>query len=149
MTIEDFCTEYAVPRTRTTRSIRALANEVLAREVGVSDGEVNSLDLTEHHLGPTVQNGVRIEKPAGHERFSYEVTHPEELFRWLVKRHGHDLLRSNEIEQLLDCAEFLLDVIDGEANWSLEPKGSYRRERRDKDEIAEDLKAILRKVGRA
>jgi hypothetical protein len=149
MTIEDFCTEYAVPRTRTTRSVRALAEQVLAREVGVSDGEVNSLDLTEHHLGLTVQNGVRIEKPAGHERFSYEVTHPEELFRWLVERHGHDLLRSTEIEQLLDCAEFLLDVIEGEANWRLELKAGHRRDRRDTDEIAEDLKAVLRKVGRA
>lgn len=149
MTIQDFCTEYAVPRTRTTRSVRALAEEALAREADVSAGEVKSLDLTEHHLGPTVQNGVRIEKPAGHERFSYEVTQPEELFRWLVERHGHDLLRSTEIEQLLDCAEFLLDVIEGEANWRLQPKAGHRRDQRDKDEIAEDLKALLRKVGRA
>jgi len=149
MTIDDFCAEYGVSRNRTNRSVRTLAEQALAREVGASAKEVKSLDRTEHHLGPTVQNGVRIEKPAGHERFSYEVTQPEELLRWLVEKHGHDLLRSTDIEQLLDCAEFLLDVIEGEANWRLELKGRHRRDRRDTDEIAEELNAILRKVDRA
>lgn len=149
MTIDAFCQAWSVPRTRTARTARELALQALAEKEGGAPDQLKDADLSKRRLGPTTEKGVRIEKPRGHERFSYEVVDPETLFQYLAQKHGSDLLTDRDIDRLLDHAQFLRDVIDGEAGWGLEMRIGYTTERRDKDEILSDLQELLLKTGRA
>jgi hypothetical protein len=148
MTVDAFCSKYDVPRTRTRRSVRDLAREVLAEQEQIPRGKLAGIDLSEYHLEPTEREGVRIEKPGGHERFSYTVTKPEVLAAWLRGVHGKDLLTSRDTDQLLELAELLLNAAEWEGPWQLERSVASDRPDRSREEIGEEVRHLLQKAGR-
>lgn len=148
MTLDAFCTEYDMPRTRTRRSVRDLAREVLVEQKQIPRGTLASIDLSEYHLEPTEREGVRIKKPVGHKRFSYEVTGPEVLTAWLREEHGKDLLTSRDVDRLLELAQLLRNAAERNGPWQLERTVASDRPDRSREEIAEEVRSLLQKAGR-
>jgi hypothetical protein len=127
---------------------RFLAREVLAEQKQIPPGRLTEIDLSEYHLEPTERKGVRIEKPGGHKRFSYQVTGPQALAPWLRGEHGKDLLTFRDTDRLLELAELLLNAAEWEGPWQLERTVTSDRPDRSREEIAEEVRRLLQKAGR-
>lgn len=148
MNLETFCSEYGLPRTRVRRTARTLAERALAQREDIPPEKWPDVDLSAHYLGPTERKGLRFEKPAGHERFRYEVTGPETLAGWLRTRYGKDLLTDRDLERLLDLAELLRSAAEWEGDWRLEERRTADSEGPSREEVARAAEELLRKAGR-
>jgi hypothetical protein len=147
MTIEAFCRARGLSRSRVDRTAREIGWRAVAEQEDVPPHGADKIDLKAVHLGPTERKGLRVESRGGNERFSYEVARPEAFFEHLAEEHGADLLTDQDVRRLLRYGKFLRDVIEGEAGYQLRMDQFYDGERPDKDEMLEELEALLRKAG--
>jgi len=147
MTVEEFCREWGLSRSRVDRTARELGRRAVAGQEDLPPHEVEEIDLKPVHLGPTERKGLRVESRGGNERFSYAVVDPETFFEHLAEEHGTDLLTDRDVRRLLSYAEFLRDVIEGEAGYRLDFVTLYDGERPDKDKMLGELEALLSKAG--
>ncbi len=76
------------------------------------------------------------------------MTGPEALATWLRAEHGKDLLTSRDTDRLLELAELLLNAAEWEGPWQLERTVTSDRPDRSREEIAEEVRRLLRKAGR-
>lgn len=147
MTIEEFCRARGLSRSRVDRTAREIGWRAVAEQEGAPVHKAKGIGLKSIHLEPAEREGLRVGSPAGNERFSYEVARPDAFFKHLAETHGADLLTDQDIRRLLRYAEFLRDVIDGEAGYRLELITYYDGEQPDRDEMLADLEELLRRAG--
>lgn len=126
--------------------MRDLALRALAEENGFPPEERESLDREKHAIDASLEEGLHVYKPKGQKRFTYEVTDPEALSRWLRERHGADLLSEEDINVLLEFGEFLQQAAYGEGKWVLQTKegNTYNTDY----ELFQRFEDVLRKSGR-
>jgi hypothetical protein len=126
MNLQQFCIEYGMPLTRTSRSVRERAVETLAEVHDLPGDRRDEIDLEAYGVDQVVGDFLRITKPEGQRRFSYEVIDPDGLARWLRNKHGADLLTERDLSLLLDFAEQFRRAVYGEGNWKLRSQDGSR-----------------------
>lgn len=146
MTLAQFCTEHRMPHNRTTRSVRDRALRALAEANDLSVEEREQMDQTDYGVDVEVEEGLRIQKPKGHQRFRYEVTDPDRLADWLREKHGIDLLTDEDWRLLVETIQRLVFsvILSGDETWSIpamKQQGVLNEER------FERLAEIVRRAG--
>jgi hypothetical protein len=135
-----------MPPTRTNRTVRDLALRALAEKHDIPPEKRGQVDRAEYGIDQELPQGVRASKPEGQKRFTYDVTDPEALRRFLQAEHGQALLTEKEVSELLNYAEFLWEAAQEEGKWKLRTSRGGGPDL--EHPFFEGLRHLLQKAGR-
>lgn len=141
MTIQDFCVEHRLPISTTSRLIRKTVNDRLRAEYPgrhATDSVGFDFMFEEH--------GFTAARSDGTSRIQYHVHEPEQLYKYLLDHFKYDVLEDRELDRLAGAANFLLEMVDGEADWKIVHRVSGHTFT-PKREYFDELRQALARIG--
>lgn len=93
-------------------------------EMNLGKTELEEIALEEHRIDREIGGFIRVEKPEGHTRFSYEITDPERLAQWLAEKHGADLLTDRDVRLLLKVGRLCYKGAYDKGPWTLRSRNA-------------------------